>query len=298
VGGSFSANCGNGGTDITQPDDVNTNAGNGASLDLSPGDGGNATSNDGGAAPTATAGDGGSFTLFCGNGGTGYVQASGGPGDGNSNGGLGGSITLQAGGGGDASLDNTGNAAAGDGGSVNVTAGPSGIATGGTPIPGTPGNINQTTFAGYWTMSAGNFSGAFATTKLFVLRAQTTAAATPIEMTRNNDPTTNPLRMVLPVDSAWKYEIHIIGQNTTTLGEAAAYQWAGAIINDGGTTSLVAPAEQVMTAQDTITGGTNVTVSADNTNDALVVEVTATTSGNDINWVAFVTIVEASLNAV
>jgi hypothetical protein len=138
---------------------------------------------------------------------------------------------------------------------------------------------------GYEQQSQGNFaSSGDAVTRQYVLRATTVGAATS-EMLIDGVS-----RMTLTSDSTWRFEIHVVGRRTDADNESAAYEIKGCIDNNAGTTALVGTASHNVTAEDTV--GWDVVASADNVNDALVINVTGTVG--TIRWVAFVRTVQVT----
>ena len=207
----------------------------------------------------------------------------------------GGSSTVGTGG----AVSITGGLAAttGAGGAVNVTAaagvggtsaGGNVVITAGAPVStGTPGTISLATSGGYVYQDGGDFAGAGdAQTGMYVLRAITTNA-TPTEMFLNQ----TSLRMLVPSDGTWMFNIKVVARRTDGDGESAAYQFEGVIDNNAGTTALVGSLIETIIAEDT--AAWTVSVTADDTADALTIDVTGEGSKN-IRWVAFVRTVEVN----
>ena len=205
-----------------------------------------------------------------------------------------------AGSGGNASItDGSGTATSGDGGDVNIFAGAGGTASGGgSQVTGAWGDILLQTGTASGT-GAGVGGGkvvqrsgnGFATTGdaqscMYVLRAATT----------NNTPTEMFLgqtvrRMTVASDSTWMFEIKIVARRTDVDGESAAYIYQGCIDNNAGTTAIVGSVIETIVAEDT--AAWSVSVTADDTNDALIITVTGENS-KTIRWVAFVRTVETT----
>jgi len=120
----------------------------------------------------------------------------------------------------------------------------------------------------------------------FVVRRQTTNA-TPAEMFLDG----SSLRMNIPPDTTWAFEILLVARRTDADNESAAYQFFGCIDNNGGTTALVGAVQAFTPIEDTVAWAAAVT--ADNTNDALVITVTGE-AAKTINWVARVETVEVT----
>jgi hypothetical protein len=124
-----------------------------------------------------------------------------------------------------------------------------------------------------------------AQTSTFVLR-NTTADATPTELFLNGFTT----RLTIATNRVLTFDILVVGVNVNN-GNAAGYRLAGVIKNIGGTTSFIGTPNQVILGEDA--AGWDATVVADNTNDALVVQVTGVPTAN-IRWVATVRTVEVA----
>lgn len=118
----------------------------------------------------------------------------------------------------------------------------------------------------------------------FVMRKQTTNS-TPAEMFLNG----SSLRMTIPSDSTWGFDIMVVARRTDADNESAFYRFEGAIDNNAGTTALVAAVVAATPIEDTAAWACAVT--ADDTNDALIITVTGENS-KTINWVARVSLVE------
>jgi len=99
-------------------------------------------------------------------------------------------------------------------------------------------------------------------------------------------------RMNIASDTTWAFEILIEARRTDANNESAAWKFEGAIDNNAGTTALVSAVAETVLADDS-SGAWDVAVTADNTNDALIVTVTGQAS-KTIQWVARVSIVEAA----
>lgn len=109
------------------------------------------------------------------------------------------------------------------------------------------------------------------------------------------------LQALIGSNRAWNFEISVIaivktvGNGTVTLGDTHGSNYVGTIQNIGGTTALVGGIEQVGTDRNTTNmAGCDVTITADNTNDALKITFTpATLAGSTtvtlVNAVAKIT---------
>lgn len=140
---------------------------------------------------------------------------------------------------------------------------------------------------GQHTISGGRFSvTGDAQASDFVVRRQTTNA-TPAEMFLDG----SSLRLTIAPDTTWAFEIMLVARRTDADNESAAYQFFGCIDNNGGTTALVGAVQTFTPIEDTVAWAAAVT--ADNTNDALVITVTGE-AAKTINWVARVKTVEVT----
>lgn len=113
--------------------------------------------------------------------------------------------------------------------------------------------------------------------------------------TTNNTPTelfcggfTN-MRLELNEDTVWMFEAYIAARRIDADNEGAAYKITGCIDRNGATTALVGTPVVTVIAEDT--AGWDVSVSADDTNDALVFTVTGENS-KTIQWIGFIRTVE------
>ena len=95
-------------------------------------------------------------------------------------------------------------------------------------------------------------------------------------------------RMTLTSNTTWMFSAMVAARSTT---ESAGYKIEGVIKNDAGTTSLVGTAVKTVFGEDD--SAWDITVEADDTNDALVFKVTGD-SADTVNWEVIVDKVEAS----
>jgi len=179
------------------------------------------------------------------------------------------------------------------GGANNTASGPSSFISGGN------GNIASATFAtvpggqfglathfGEMAYANGRFSATGdAQTSTYVLR-NTTANNTPTELFLDGASS----RLTIATNRVLTFDILVVGVNVNN-GNAAGYRLAGVIKNIGGITSFIGTPNQVILGEDA--AGWDATVVADNTNDALVVQVTGVPMAN-IRWVATVRTVEVA----
>jgi hypothetical protein len=97
-------------------------------------------------------------------------------------------------------------------------------------------------------------------------------------------------RLTIPSNSAYAVRLQVVAINTTTPTQSGSFGCQGVLLNNGGTTSGT-----FVSITTNVTGGFTgtVTVSADNVNDALDIQVTGV-AGQTIRWVARVETVEVS----
>lgn len=125
-----------------------------------------------------------------------------------------------------------------------------------------------------WTYtSAANYSS-----ELFVLRNSTTDA-TPTELFTDGSSG----RLAIASDTTTFFKIIVTGRRTDADGESCAYEFNGIIDNDAGTTALVGNVSKTVYHEDTTAWDAAVT--ADNTNDAVIVTVTGE-AAKTIRWIA------------
>lgn len=127
-----------------------------------------------------------------------------------------------------------------------------------------------------------------AQTSTYVLR-NTTADATPTELFLDG----SAVRLTIPISRVVTFDILVVGVNISggSAGNSAGYRLAGAIKNIGGATTFIGTPNQTVFGEDNASW--DATVVADNTNDALVVQVTGAGTAN-IRWVASVRTVEVA----
>ena len=120
----------------------------------------------------------------------------------------------------------------------------------------------------------------------FVLR-NSTASNTPTELFLDGSST----RLTIPVNKAMGFTIQVIG-SIQGMAENAYFVRKGMIVNDNATTTLVGSVESVGTDQKSAGAtATDVTVTASDANDALIITVTGIAAQN-WRWVASVDAVE------
>lgn len=85
-------------------------------------------------------------------------------------------------------------------------------------------------------------------------------------------------RITIPTNTAWCFEVHIVGGRTDVVGDCSAYVVMGGIKNIGGTTALIGSISTRLSVEDN--ASTAYSAAADDTNDALVVYVQGIASQN------------------
>lgn len=132
--------------------------------------------------------------------------------------------------------------------------------------------------------SSGKFSVAGDNQCCEMMVRNATANATPTELYLDGAS----LRMTVPTNTSWTFEIMLVAR--TSAGLDAIYKAEGVIRNNAGTTTINGVTVTQVYADPTLVA-TAVGVTADNTNDALVITVTGIGATN-IRWVANVRVVE------
>jgi hypothetical protein len=124
----------------------------------------------------------------------------------------------------------------------------------------------------------------------YVVRRQT-ADATPTELTCDGQSGTGTTRISIATDSAYTFSALIVGRATAANDNSAGYKIEGVIDNNAGTTAFVGTPTVTVLGEDT--AAWDCTAVADNTNDALVIQVTGAAATN-IRWVASVRLVKVT----
>jgi hypothetical protein len=147
-------------------------------------------------------------------------------------------------------------------------------------IPG--GSGASATHYGQQAYASGGFGNVVGTaqTSTHVLRGTTTTSS-PTELFLDG----SGARMTIPSGQSWTYDILVVARGG---GNSAGYHVRGVVENNGGTTSLVGSGLKDALGEDVVAW--DVTVSADDTADALVIK--ATGDNSTIHWVATVRTVE------
>jgi hypothetical protein len=122
-----------------------------------------------------------------------------------------------------------------------------------------------------------------AQTSVYVMRKKTTSTGTWEDLYLDG------LSALLTIESGRTLTFDILVVGRSDAGESAGYQIYGVIENFGGTTSLIASTVTTIGEDD---ANWNAQVSADDTNDALLVQVMG--AGENIRWVAVVRTAEVS----
>lgn len=127
----------------------------------------------------------------------------------------------------------------------------------------------------------------------FVARTSTTDA-TPATMFL--DGTGGSQRLTIGASTSWTFRGLVVGRRDN--GDTASWSFQGGIHNNGGTTALIAAVTATLIATDAGASATwgvaaSISVTADNTNDALSISVTGS-GGNNIRWVCHIDTVETT----
>lgn len=99
-------------------------------------------------------------------------------------------------------------------------------------------------------------------------------------------------RIVVPSGKSWRFTIEIVGKNTSN-GDTFAATYVGAIKRVGSTTSLIGSVTERDKVNDAGASTWAVAVTADDTNEALKIEVTGE-AAKTINWCAVVHLTEVA----
>lgn len=145
--------------------------------------------------------------------------------------------------------------------------------------------------AGQFSHAAGSFlvNGDAQVSILIARNGTTNATATNLYLDGSSS------RLTIPADTAWVFIVDIVASQQG-MANIKKFQRAGVIVNDGGTTSI-STVDTIGTDRTIGTPGAwSVSITADNTNDALNISVTGAASTN-IRWVARVQLTEVSYPA-
>jgi len=99
-------------------------------------------------------------------------------------------------------------------------------------------------------------------------------------------------RLVLPNNSAWTYNIQVVGRRTDATGGYAMYNFVGGIVRDATAATTTIPASSRTTIFET-DGAWNCTISADTTNGSLNINVTGQ-AAKTIRWVATIELTQVT----
>ena len=167
----------------------------------------------------------------------------------------------------------SGSAAAVGGGELNTASGSHSAVSGG--LYGSASKYGQEAHA------SGRFAAnGDAQRSIYTLR-RSTSNNTPSELFLDGSSS----RLTIPSDSTYAFRILLVARRSDADNESAAYEFVGCIDNNAGTTALVGSVTKTVVAEDT--AGWDADVTADNTNDALVIKVTGE-NAKTIRWVATV----------
>lgn len=167
----------------------------------------------------------------------------------------------------------SGSAAAVGGGELNTASGSHSAVSGG--LYGSASKYGQEAHA------SGRFAAnGDAQRSIYTLR-RSTSNNTPSELFLDGSSS----RLTIPSDSTYAFRIQLVARRTDADNESAAYEFVGCIDNNAGTTALVGSVTKTVLAEDT--AGWDADVTADNTNDALIITVTGE-NAKTIRWVATV----------
>lgn len=182
------------------------------------------------------------------------------------------------------------------GGDSNIASGAASLVSGGanntasaanSSVPG--GQYGVADKHGQRSHAAGRFAAAGDAQAFDLILRRATTDNTPSELFLDGAS----LRAAIPINTTWAFHILTSARDDqAATAESAVWEVRGAISNDNGTTSLVAAVTSTTLADDT--GGTWVhAVTADNTNDALIITVTGE-AGRNIRWVSQMRIVQVT----
>lgn len=149
------------------------------------------------------------------------------------------------------------------------------------------GSQSNSRFLGSLALASGNFSAAGdAQQHLLTMRNITTNATTTSLFLDGSS-----ARLVMPNNSAWTFQISVVGRRTDATGGHAGYTFSGTIRRDAtaGTTTFTGGRTKVIEGE--TDGAWDAEVVADTTNGALDIQVNGQ-AGKTIRWAASVWIIE------
>ncbi len=124
-----------------------------------------------------------------------------------------------------------------------------------------------------------------AQTATIVVSKQTTTVSTTQMLVNGSS------KLTIPSDTTWAFRALIVARRTDADDESAAYEIVGCIDNNAGTTALVGAPTTTVLAEDS--SAWNVVAARDDTNDALLFNVTGENS-KTINWVGRVDLAQVT----
>lgn len=157
-------------------------------------------------------------------------------------------------------------------------------------------NLEQNDVSGLTTADIPTFKGLLldsgyisvagdATNKTIVLRGET-VSADPVELFLDG----STIRAQVPENAAWLADIRVIGREEAG-GNHAIYHRRACIENTAGTTALVSTVQSIGPSDIETDGSWDVSITADDTADALTVEVTGS-STQKVRWVAVINYIQ------
>lgn len=138
---------------------------------------------------------------------------------------------------------------------------------------------------GQYSHASGALGGAGSSQVSTLIARRYTTDATPSELFLDG----SSARCTIGTNRSWYFTVKVIARRYTVTGESAAYKFEGVLDNDAGTTSLGSAVTKTVIHEDNASWDCDVT--ADDTNDALVITVTGEAS-KVIRWVAEIRLVE------
>lgn len=138
------------------------------------------------------------------------------------------------------------------------------------------------------TFANGSFASAGDAQSIRVVLRNSTTNATTTELFIDG----SAQRLVLPNNSAWTYNIQVVGRRTDATGGYAMYNFVGGIVRDATAATTTIPASSRTTIFET-DGAWNCTISADTTNGSLKINVTGQ-AAKTIRWVATIELTQVT----
>ncbi|MBI3257872.1 MAG: hypothetical protein HYZ54_00070 [Ignavibacteriae bacterium] len=137
---------------------------------------------------------------------------------------------------------------------------------------------SKTSLWGQLTLQGDNYNGAGKFQQFLINTSGVTSNSTSQELFLDG----NSLRLIVSINTTYLFKILLLGHGTDN-ADVACYEFSGAISNRAGTTAIVGTVSKNIIVETDSTWDADVT--ADDTNDALVVTVTGA-SGKNIYWEA------------